>query len=42
MIDSLRAGSFNRGAQTVLGGVAFKELLRASSNLRIGADDYWC
>lgn len=39
MIDSLRAGSFNRGAQTVLGGVAFKELLRASSNLRIGADD---
>lgn len=39
MINSLRAGSFNRGAQTVLGGVAFKELLRASSNLRIAADD---
>jgi len=35
MNNSLRAGSFNRGQQTELGGVAFKELLRASSNLRI-------
>jgi len=39
MINSLRAGSYNRGAQTVLGGVAVKQLLRASSNLRVVADD---
>lgn len=39
MNNSLRAGSFNRGQQTELGGVAVKELLRASSNLRITEDD---
>lgn len=39
MNNSLRAGSFNRGQQTELGGVAFKELLRASSNLRIVETD---
>ena len=39
MNDSLRAGSYNRGQQTELGGVAVKELLRASSNLRITEDD---
>lgn len=35
MINSLRAGAFNRGQQTELGGVAVKELLRASANIRI-------
>jgi hypothetical protein len=39
MIDSLRAGSFNRGAQTVLGGVSVKWLLRASSNINVTIDD---
>jgi hypothetical protein len=39
MNDSLRAGSFNRGAQTALGGVSVKWLLRASSNLRVTEDD---
>lgn len=37
--NSLRAGSYNRGQQTELGGVAVKELLRASSNLRVTEDD---
>ena len=35
MINSLRAGAYNRGLQTELGGVAVKELLRASANIRI-------
>ncbi len=35
MINTLRAGAFFRGQQTELGGVAVKELLRASSNIRI-------
>lgn len=33
MNNSLRAGSFNRGAQTQLGGESVKWLLRASSNI---------
>lgn len=37
--DALRAGSFNRGAQTELGGVSVKWLLRASSNIMISQDD---
>jgi hypothetical protein len=37
--NSLRAGSFNRGAQTMLGGEAVKWLLRASSNIAVTADD---
>lgn len=39
MNDSLRAGSFNRGAQTQLGGVSVKWLLRASSNMNIISKD---
>ena len=39
MNNSLRAGSFNRGQQTELGGVAVKELLRAASNLRVTDND---
>lgn len=39
MLNSLRAGSYNRGAQTVMGGVAVKGLLRASANLNVTADD---
>lgn len=39
MNNSLRAGSFNRGAQTELGGVAVKWLLRASSNINITEED---
>jgi hypothetical protein len=39
MNNSLRAGSFNRGAQTELGGEAVKWLLRASSNINITVDD---
>lgn len=39
MNNSLRAGSFNRGSQTQLGGVSVKWLLRASSNLNITVDD---
>ena len=37
--DALRAGSFNRGAQTELGGVSVKWLLRASSNIMITQKD---
>lgn len=37
--DALRAGSFNRGAQTELGGVSVKWLLRASSNIGITQKD---
>lgn len=39
MLNSLRAGSYNRGAQTVMGGVAVKGLLRASANLNVTSDD---
>jgi hypothetical protein len=39
MNNTLRAGSFNRGAQTVLGGVAVKGLLRASANLNVAGED---
>lgn len=37
--NTLRAGSFNRGAQTMLGGEQVKWLLRASSNLRVAGKD---
>jgi hypothetical protein len=37
--DALRAGSFNRGAQTELGGVSVKWLLRASSNIVVASKD---
>lgn len=39
MLNISRVGSFNRGAQTQLGGEAVKWLLRASSNMGITADD---
>ena len=39
MNNSLRAGSFNRGSQTQLGGVSVKWLLRASSNMNVTLDD---
>jgi hypothetical protein len=39
MNNTLRAGSFNRGAQTMLGGESVKWLLRASSNMAVTADD---
>lgn len=39
MLNTLRAGSYNRGAQTVLGGVAVKGLLRASANLNVTVED---
>jgi hypothetical protein len=39
MNDSLRAGSYNRGAETMLGGEAVKWLLRASSNMIVTSDD---
>lgn len=39
MNNALRAGSFNRGAQTELGGESVKWLLRASSNIMITDDD---
>lgn len=35
MNNAQRAGSFNRGAQTELGGEAVKALLRASSNINV-------
>lgn len=34
-----RAGTFSRAAETMLGGVAVKELLRASNNLSLKEDD---
>lgn len=37
--NALRSGSFNRGAQTMLGGEAVKWLLRASSNISITEED---
>lgn len=39
MINNLRAGSFNRGAETMRGGEAVKWLLRASSNINIVKGD---
>jgi len=39
MNSSHRAGSYNRGAQTMLGGESVKWLLRASSNINITDDD---
>jgi hypothetical protein len=39
MNNAQRAGSFNRGAQTELGGEAVKALLRASSNINIVKGD---
>lgn len=39
MNNSLRAGSFNRGSETQLGGVSVKWLLRASSNLNVTVED---
>jgi hypothetical protein len=39
MNNSLRAGSFNRGAQTMLGGESVKWLLRGSSNISVTIDD---
>ena len=35
MVNNLRAGAFNRGAETMRGGEAVKWLLRASSNINI-------
>ena len=40
MNNSLRMGSFSRGAETMLGGVEVKWMIRASSNIRI--DKEWC
>ena len=37
--NSLRAGSYSRGAETQLGGLLTKELLRASSNARLVKGD---
>ncbi len=37
--NSLRASSFNRGAETQLGGESVKWLLRASSNMAVTKDD---
>lgn len=39
MNNALRAGSYNRGAETRLGGESVKWLLRASSNIVVSADD---
>lgn len=39
MNNSLRAGSYNRGKQTELGGEAVKDILRATSNMRISGED---
>lgn len=39
MNDSLRAGSFNRGHQTMLGGESVKWLLRASVNMSVTGED---
>ena len=38
-INGSRAGSFSRGAETQLGGVAVKELLRSSSNCSVMIED---
>jgi hypothetical protein len=39
MNNTQRAGSFNRSAQTMLGGESVKWLLRASSNMQVTMDD---
>jgi hypothetical protein len=39
MNNTLRAGAFNRGKQTELGGEAVKDLFRASGNLKISSPD---
>jgi hypothetical protein len=39
MNNVTRAGSFNRGAETMKGGEAFKWLQRASSNINVTIDD---
>lgn len=39
MVNNLRAGSFNRGAETMKGGESVKWLLRASSNINIKPGD---
>lgn len=39
MNNTVRAGTFNRSAQTQLGGESVKWLLRASSNINITVDD---
>lgn len=39
MVDNLRAGSFNRGAETMKGGESVKWLLRASGNINIKPGD---
>lgn len=39
MNNALRAGSYNRGKQTELGGESVKDILRATGNLKIAADD---
>lgn len=39
MVNSLREGSYNRGAQTQLGGVAAKTINRIFQNTRIAEDD---
>ena len=39
MNDNMRAGSYNRGRETQLGGEAVKWLLRASSNITITGSD---
>lgn len=38
MMNAARAGSFDRGAETMLGGESVKWLLRASSNIRVIVD----
>ena len=35
MNNALRSGTFDRGSETQLGGVTFKEILRATSNLSV-------
>ena len=39
MMDGSRAGSYSRGAETMLGGEQVKWLLRTSSNMRITQKD---
>lgn len=39
MMDSLRSGSYFRGAETMLGGEAVKWLLRASTNMAVVKED---
>ena len=39
MNNALRSGTFDRGSETQLGGVTFKEILRATSNITISGED---